>query len=206
MLDTMDIPLDKDVMKALANEKRVEMLKLFGSRRHMQSEIASIIGLAVPTVKEHLIALEKAGLIERFDEGRKWKYYGITKKGKGILQPEQTRIWIVLSVFILSIIGLMRTWLAIASQIVQGPIAPMAQPMMKAATLAASVPEAAPLAPPTFAQQLLAAMDPQVNPWFDSFIVLAAVIGFLLIHLILLQKNEQKQLGKSLTKKERINK
>src|SRR3990172_656044 len=101
----MDIRLDKETFKALASETRVDVLKLLGQRRHMQSEMASALGLSVPTVKEHLDALEKAGLVERHEEGRKWKYYSLTKKGKGVLNPEEMKIWIVLGLFILSFVG-----------------------------------------------------------------------------------------------------
>ena len=101
----MDVQLDRVAMKALSSETRVEVLKLLGKRNHMQSELASELSLAVPTVKEHLSSLELAGLIERRDEGRKWKYYALTKKGKGVLYPEQTRIWLLLGVWAFSAVG-----------------------------------------------------------------------------------------------------
>ncbi len=78
----MDIRLDKETFKALASATRIDVLKLLGQRNHMQSELASALGLSVPTVKEHLSALEKAGLVERHDEGRKWKYYSLTKRAR----------------------------------------------------------------------------------------------------------------------------
>ena len=71
----------------------------------MQSELSFELNLSVPTVKEHLNALEQAGLVERHDEGRKWKYYSLTKKGKAVLQPQETTILLVLGLFILSVIG-----------------------------------------------------------------------------------------------------
>jgi len=92
----MDIRLDKETFKALASQTRVDVLKLLGQRRYMQSEIASVLNFSVPTVKEHLSALEKAGLVERHDEGRKWKYYSLTRKGHGVLHPDELKIWIVL--------------------------------------------------------------------------------------------------------------
>jgi len=61
--------------------------------------------MSVPTVKEHLSALEKAGLVKRHEEGRKWIYYSLTEKSKCVLDPERKRLWIVLGFFILSAIG-----------------------------------------------------------------------------------------------------
>jgi len=101
----MDVKLDKSALKALSNDTRVDILKELQRRRHTQSELAEELELSVPTIKEHLIALEKAGLVEMHDEGRKWKYYSLTKKSKAILAPESVNIFIVLGTFILSVIG-----------------------------------------------------------------------------------------------------
>ena len=96
------ITLDKESFKALAVDTRIDILKTLGSRRHTQSEVASELELSVPTIKEHLDALVKAGLVERHDEGRKWVYYSLTKKGRAILNPEEKKFWIALGVFVLS--------------------------------------------------------------------------------------------------------
>jgi DNA-binding transcriptional ArsR family regulator len=101
----MDVKLDKAALKALSNDTRVDILKELQRRRHTQSELAEELELSVPTIKEHLTALEKAGLVEMHDEGRKWKYYSLTKKSKAILTPESVNIFIVLGTFILSVIG-----------------------------------------------------------------------------------------------------
>ncbi|MBI4144640.1 winged helix-turn-helix transcriptional regulator [Candidatus Woesearchaeota archaeon] len=99
------IILDRESFKALAAESRIRILKLLHQRKHMQAELAGALDMSLPAVKEHLDALEKAGLILRKDEGRKWKYYELTQKGKAVLDPEQKRIWIVLSLFIISVAG-----------------------------------------------------------------------------------------------------
>ena len=65
----MQLKLDKTVIKALSNDTRISILKALKSRRHTQSELATYLDLSVPTVKEHLLALEKAGLVEMHDEG-----------------------------------------------------------------------------------------------------------------------------------------
>ena len=62
----MDVKLDKVTLKALSSDVRVDALKLLGSRRHMQSELASALSVAVPTMKEHLEALEKDAVTKTY--------------------------------------------------------------------------------------------------------------------------------------------
>lgn len=101
----MDVTLDKESFRALAADSRIKILKILHKRQHVQAELAHELGLSIPAVKEHLDALVKAGLVERKEEGRKWKYYALTLKGKAVLDPEQKRILLVLSLFILSVLG-----------------------------------------------------------------------------------------------------
>jgi DNA-binding MarR family transcriptional regulator len=69
------------------------------------AELATQVSLSPSTIKEHLDQLEKAHLIEQMDEGRKWKYYALTFKGRQITTSERPsmRVWIVLG---LSMLGL----------------------------------------------------------------------------------------------------
>lgn len=100
------ITLDQSTFKALAAGTRVKILKTLEKRRHTQSELSADLDMSVPTVKEHLAALEKAGLVTRHEEGRKWIYYSLTEKSKCILDPERKRLWIVLGFFLASLAGL----------------------------------------------------------------------------------------------------
>ena len=104
-MDEAKIVLDQSTFKALATGTRVKILKTLDKRRHTQSELSAVLNMSVPTVKEHLSALEKAGLVKRHEEGRKWIYYSLTEKSKCVLDPERKRLWIVLGFFILSAIG-----------------------------------------------------------------------------------------------------
>jgi DNA-binding transcriptional ArsR family regulator len=99
------ITLDRMSFKALAAESRILILKSLYKRQKMQSELALELGMKEPSVSEHLHALAKAGLIEKHDEGRKWKYYTLTTKGKAVLDPEQKRIWITLALLVFSVAG-----------------------------------------------------------------------------------------------------
>jgi len=99
------IELDQKAFKALAASTRVSILKHLKSRRYTQSELAELLDLKVPSIKEHLQALEKAELVKKIEEGRKWKYYELTAKAKAILDPERKQIFITLVVFLLSANG-----------------------------------------------------------------------------------------------------
>jgi DNA-binding transcriptional ArsR family regulator len=99
------IVLDRESFKALAVDTRVSIMKTLGTRRHTQSELAADLKLSVPTIKEHLDALAKAGLVERQDDGHKWVYYALTRKGKAVVNPEEKKFWIALSVLVLTVVG-----------------------------------------------------------------------------------------------------
>lgn len=104
-MDEPKIVLDQSTFKALATGTRVKILKTLDKRRHTQSELSAVLNMSVPTVKEHLSALEKAGLVKRHEEGRKWIYYSLTEKSKCVLDPERKRLWIVLGFFLASVAG-----------------------------------------------------------------------------------------------------
>ena len=96
------ITLDRSSFKALASDTRISILKLLLQRKHTLTEISSSLNLTHPSVKDHMNALVHAGLVERFDEGRKWKYYGLTSKGRGVLQPERRTILVLLTTTLFS--------------------------------------------------------------------------------------------------------
>ncbi len=185
----MDIRLDKETFKALASGTRVDILKLLGQRRHMQTEIAAALSLSTPTVKEHLDALEKAGLVERHEEGRKWKYYSLTKKGKGVLNPEEMKIWIVLALLVFSVAG--GLWTMMKS--FAGTAVPEAQMMAK--TMDAGAESLSMMAAP------LTPAPAPVNYWPYVFGIAAVVFAVVLIYLLLRSIQYKSQLGKSLIKK-----
>ena len=101
----MEVKLSQKTFKALANPTRIAILKQLDKRNHTQSELSENLGFAVPTIKQHIHDLEKAGLVSIVDEGRKWKYIKLTKDGKAILHPEEKKIWILLSTLGASIVG-----------------------------------------------------------------------------------------------------
>jgi DNA-binding transcriptional ArsR family regulator len=94
----IDFPLNIFLMKVLASEKRIEILRLFDRRRMTLSEIARELSLSPSTVGEHLDQLVRAGLIVQEDENHRWKYYALTEKGILLVHnPEDLRIVLALS-------------------------------------------------------------------------------------------------------------
>ncbi len=114
-MPSSDIILDRESFKALASDTRITLLKVLAERKHTLAELSTRLGMSHPSVKEHLDSLVRAGLVERFDEGRKWKYYGLTKKGKGILFPEQRTILVLLGISLLSAGAFIARWVSSAS-------------------------------------------------------------------------------------------
>jgi len=82
-----EVVVDKALLKAIGAESRINILKSLTKRRKTQTELAQELGLSSPTVLEHLNQLVEAGLVEKHEEGRKWKYYTLTRKGKGLVSP-----------------------------------------------------------------------------------------------------------------------
>lgn len=80
--------IDRQTIKALSADTRVEILKLLNQRRRIPAEISKELSLAASTVIEHLQKLEQAGLVKRNETEHKWTYYEITEKGKNLIRPK----------------------------------------------------------------------------------------------------------------------
>jgi len=93
------VELSTNEFKALSSTTRTNLLKMLNERNYTLSELSTKTGMAAPTVKQHAAVLMGAGLIELQDEGRKWKYYSLTRKGKKIIKSKEqhTNILIILS-------------------------------------------------------------------------------------------------------------
>ena len=80
--------IDRKTLKALAADTRIDILKSLVKRRKMPSELSKELGLATPTITEHLERLAEAGLVRREETGHKWIYYELTEKGEGLVKPK----------------------------------------------------------------------------------------------------------------------
>ncbi|MDD4468213.1 MAG: winged helix-turn-helix domain-containing protein [Candidatus ainarchaeum sp.] len=95
------IVLDDKSFKALSADSRVGILKSLNERRRTLSELSQKLDLGNSTIKEHCDILVSADLIKQIDEGRKWKYYELTQKGKQIVSPnlmEEVKVLILLCI------------------------------------------------------------------------------------------------------------
>ena len=99
------VKLDRKSFEALAGKTRVKALKALLERRKTLTELSEELGLSPSTIKEHMEVLEGAGLVVQVDEGRKWKYYELTRKGENVARPKEVRAIIMLagSLFILGV-------------------------------------------------------------------------------------------------------
>ncbi len=101
--------LDDKSFKALSAESRVNILKKLLSRRMTLSELSKRLSLRDSTVKEHCNILLDAELVKKIDEGRKWKYYELTHKGKQVVSPnmmEEARVLVMLSFGAIVFVGI----------------------------------------------------------------------------------------------------
>jgi len=189
------IGLDQPTLKALAGETRVRILKLLDKKQLTQSDMANELKMSLPTVGEHIKALELAELVEREQTERKWKYYSLTSKARVLLHPNTTTIWFVLGMFLFSAVATVINAVKYFSPVAQLGSAAEAK-MMAADALA----EAA----PALAQEAMARTAPiasQASPvWLIAFG--AAAVVMLIVLVVLLHRHGW--LGSSLSNKKNI--
>src|SRR3989344_6260582 len=104
-----EVTLGSAEFKALSSDNRVKILKMLNERKYTLTEIAKKLELTSPSSKQHLDILLKSNLVELIDEGRKWKYYALTRKGKDLIDAEerQTTVLLLLSITGIMFFGLM---------------------------------------------------------------------------------------------------
>src|SRR3989338_3315993 len=99
-----EVTVDRKTLQALGADSRISILKNLARKRMTQAELAGMLGMAAPSVNEHLRQLQSASLIAQIDDGRKWKYYEITQKGKAIVQPTNVKVWFLLAISFLTLV------------------------------------------------------------------------------------------------------
>lgn len=105
--DSMEeIIIDKDSIDVLSSDTRVAILKSLDSSGRMTiTGLTDALNLSKSTVHEHLTRLVEAGFVKK-DDSRKWVYWELTHKGRGVLHPhKQTRILFLLISGALTLIG-----------------------------------------------------------------------------------------------------
>lgn len=80
-----DISLDRQKLKAILNETRMQILKQLARRRYTITELSELLNTAKSNIAVHIEKLEESGLVTQVDEGRKWKYCELTNQGRGFV-------------------------------------------------------------------------------------------------------------------------
>ena len=103
-----EVVVDRELLKAIDADTRINILKSLYERRKTQSELAKELKVSAPTILDHVAKLEKVGLVRRIEEGRKWKYYELTQKGRRLISPDRKPI----TAIIMLAVGLLFLWYA----------------------------------------------------------------------------------------------
>jgi ArsR family transcriptional regulator len=106
------VSLDIQSFKALASEKRLDILRALDGKKMNLMDLCCATNLHKMTLHEHLCKLIEAGFINRIErEGHKWVYYKLSWKGESLLHPENTHIILLFSstffIFFLGIVALL---------------------------------------------------------------------------------------------------
>lgn len=98
--------VDRDVLKALAVETRMDILKELSQGGRTPSDLGKKLGKSNATIVEHLDSLVKVGLVKRIEQpGKKWVFYTLTEKGVGIVSSKSKRLVILLTTSLLALGG-----------------------------------------------------------------------------------------------------
>jgi DNA-binding transcriptional ArsR family regulator len=98
--------VDRDVLKAISVDTRMDILKILAEGERNPSFLSKRLNKSDATIIEHLEALQKAGLVKKIETpGRKWVFYTLTERGRGIISSKSRRLVIILGISLLSLFG-----------------------------------------------------------------------------------------------------
>jgi len=98
--------VDRDVLKVLSTETRMDILKMLSKGNQTPSFIGKKLGKRSSTIVEHLDILKKAGLVKKLESpGKKWVFYSLTEKGNGIVSSKSRRLIIILATSFFALLG-----------------------------------------------------------------------------------------------------
>lgn len=135
--------IDRDVLKALSVDTRMDILKILSEGDRTPSDISKKLNKSDATIVEHLESMVKAGLVKKVEQpGKKWVFYTLTERGKGIISSKSRRLIIILSTSLLALLGGAYTFIqpyAGTFQAVGRDIVPEAAPLAVNKTLGEGV-------------------------------------------------------------------
>jgi len=98
--------VDREVLKVLSNETRMDILKLLSEGGRNPSFVAKKLKKSDATIVEHLQTLEKVGLVKKtVSPGKKWVFYSLTERGQGIVSSRSRRLVIILATSFIAFAG-----------------------------------------------------------------------------------------------------
>lgn len=89
------VPIDPNLIKVLASDTRLDILKLLRKRRMTLTELATALNLKKATILEHLQKLGAVTLVKRREDERLWVYYELTPRGNQVVNPGRTRFYLL---------------------------------------------------------------------------------------------------------------
>jgi DNA-binding transcriptional ArsR family regulator len=98
--------IDREVLKVLSVDTRMDIIKILSEGGRTPSFVAQKLRKSDATIVEHLHALSEAGLVKKtVAPGKKWVFYSLTERGKGIISSQSRRLVIVLATSAIAFIG-----------------------------------------------------------------------------------------------------
>lgn len=98
--------VDRDTLKVLSVDTRMDIIKELYQGERTPSDLGKRLKKSDATIIEHLNGLIKVGLVKKIEHpGKKWVFYTLTERGKGILSSKSRRLIIVIATSILALVG-----------------------------------------------------------------------------------------------------
>jgi len=195
------VVLDNKSFKALSAESRVTILKSLGERRMTLSELSRRLDLEASTVKEHCTVLSDAELIKMIDEGRKWKYYELTQKGRQLVSPsfmDEVKVLIVLCFAFVIFGGIIFTLLqgTMGSVSMSASSAPLMAPSLTSATVGVPIENAVTMDKETQMKESIRKNPTGVTDYGINYTFFTTTVLFVLLFGIILGWVFQKKIKK----------
>jgi DNA-binding transcriptional ArsR family regulator len=98
--------IDRKVLKVLSAETRMDILKMLSEGARTPSFLSKKLGKSDATIVEHLETLAKVGLVKKtVSPGKKWVFYSLTERGKGIASSKSRKLVIILATSLIALMG-----------------------------------------------------------------------------------------------------
>src|SRR4030042_3502479 len=90
--------IDRDTLKVLSVDTRMDIIKELSQGERTPSDLGKRLNKNDSTIVEHLNGMIKVGLVKKIEHPRKkWIFYTLTEKGRGVISSRSRRLIIILS-------------------------------------------------------------------------------------------------------------